>query len=175
MNALTEKKTILLAFITAFTLSIYILEFFIPKPLPFLKLGLSNVMIVYLLFSGLTIEALIVTIAKTIIGGFFTGTIFNPTTIMSLNGGLAAYFFMFLALKTKINFSVIGISLIGSVMHNLAQLFTVKFLVLQNQKIFYLVPVLLILALLTGFITGYIALLLLKHLDLKKLYEKANF
>jgi heptaprenyl diphosphate synthase len=175
MSSDKEKKIIVLSFITAFTLSIYILEMFIPKPLPFMKIGLSNVMIVYMLFSNMPYEALIVTLAKTLVGGFVTGTLFNPTTLMSLNGGLLAYLFMIFFMKTKINFSVIGISIIGSVMHNMGQLLTVNLFVIKNQKILYLFPLLLVLALATGLFTGYSAFLLLKHLNLRSLYEKTDF
>lgn len=150
------------------------MELLIPKPLPFLKLGLSNIMIIYMLFSGLIIEAFIVTIAKTIVGGFIVGTLFNPTTLMSLNGGILSYLTMLLLIKSKISFSVIGISIIGSVAHNLAQLVTVKYIVFQDQKIFYLFPFLLIFALITGIITGYIALLLIKHINLRQFYEKIS-
>ena len=107
MDTQKEKKIIALAIITAFTLSIYVVELLIPKPLHFLKLGLSNIMIIYMLFSGLIIEAFIVTIAKTIVGGFIVGTLFNPTTLMSLNGGILSYLTMLLLIKSKISFSVI--------------------------------------------------------------------
>jgi len=175
MSSTKEKKIVILSFITAFTLSIYILEMFIPKPLPFMKIGLSNVMIVYMLFSDLVSEALIVTLAKTVVGGFITGTLFNPTTLMSFSGGILAYIFMLFFMRSKIPFSVIGISIIGAVMHNIGQLLTVNLLLIKDQKILYLFPILLLLALVTGLFTGYAACLLLKHLNLRSLYERTDF
>lgn len=174
MSNSKEKKIIVLAFITAFALTIYIAEMFIPKPLPFIKLGLSNVVIVYMIYSGLSIEALVVTLAKTIVGGFISGTIFSPTTLMSFSGGIFSYLVMLAFYHSKLSFSIIGISILGSISHNLGQLMTVKLFIIKDTKLLYLFPVMLVLGIATGLITGYFAHLMLKQIDIRSLYERTN-
>jgi heptaprenyl diphosphate synthase len=125
-----------------------------------------------MLYSGLPLEALIVTLAKTVVGGFLSGTLFSPTTLMSFTGGISAFLAMYLFYNSKMKFSIIGISILGSVSHNLAQLFTVKYVIIKDTKLLYLLPVLLLLGILTGLITGYFAHLLNKQIDIRSLYER---
>jgi len=153
-----------LAFFTAFAVTIYVVENFIPKPFPFMKLGLANIFILILLANNEFYSALIVTFGKTIIGGFLTGTIISPTTVLSLGGSLLAVLAMYLFLKLKLNFSLIGISIIGAIAHNFAQLGLVRTMLVRTNSIFYLTPILIITGIATGIITGYLAHLLMAKL-----------
>jgi len=152
-----ENKTLRLAFFTAFAVSVYVLETFIPKPMPFMRLGLANIVILLLLASGDLKSAIIVAFTKTIIGGFFSGALISPTTILSLSGSAIAIIIMYFALKLPFNFSLIGVSIFGAVAHNLTQIVLVRILLIRSSAIFYLTPLLLILGIVTGIITGYLA------------------
>lgn len=174
MSTQTEKKIIFLSFITAFALSIYVLEMLIPRPLPFMKIGLSNVVIVFLIYSDLIWESFLITIAKTLIGGFITGTLLTPTSLMSLCGGMLAFVSMIIAYKTPLGLSIIGVSIIGSVFHNIGQLLAVNIAVIGDWKLVYFVPLMLFLGLVTGILTGYLAHLLVERLDIRRLYERTN-
>ncbi len=174
INHQTERKIITIAFITAFALTIYIFEMMIPKPLPFIKLGLTNVVIITLIYSNMPIEAIIVTFAKTIAGGFITGTIFSPTTLLSLTGGTSALLVMLFCYYSKSPFSIIGVSILSSVTHNIVQLITINLTIIQETKLLYLIPLLIVLGIITGFITGYFSHLFMTHLDLRRLYEKTS-
>lgn len=154
-----------LAFFTAFAVTIFAAESLIPKPLPFMKLGLANIVVIFLLINFGFKDAFIVTIAKSVIGGFFVGTIFTPTMLMSLGGSLAAVFMMYPAIKSRINFSLVGISIIGAISHNIAQLIIVRFLLIKESTVFYLTPILVIMGIVTGIITGYIASVLIKKMQ----------
>ncbi len=154
LNRLTK-----IAFFTALAISIYALETLIPKPFPFVKIGLANIIILILLASNSAKVAFLVTISKTIMGGFLVGTIFTPTTIISLASGIIALFTMFIVFKTKINFSFIGVSILGAITHNFTQILVVRILLIKENSIFYLTPILIILGIITGVITGYLAIL----------------
>ena len=167
------QLTTRLAFFTAFAITIYIVESFIPRPLPFMKFGLSNIVILILLISWNFKSALIVAVAKIFIGGFFSGTFLSPTTLLSFSGSIVSLIIMFLFLKVNINFSVIGISIIGAVTHNISQLTVVRFVLIKENTIFYLTPLLILMGIVTGVITGYIAKLFLDRF--KGIYEgKSN-
>jgi heptaprenyl diphosphate synthase len=159
-----QRKLIMTALFTAAAASIFVLESFIPKILPFMKIGLANIIPLILIIRKNHREAFIVIIAKIILGGFITGTLFSPTTLLSLCGGLFAFLIMIILIYLPVNFSIIGISIAGAVFHNLGQLFAVRLLLIKENEIFYLTPLLIILGMITGVITGYIAHLLLKKI-----------
>ncbi len=149
---------------TAIAVTLYTFESYIPKPYPFFRLGLANIVVLFLLYCNSYKEALIVVISKTLIGGFFTGTLLSPTALMSISGSLIAFLVMVLFLKTKLKFSPIGISILGAVFHNLTQIIVVRFVLIKENEIFYLTPILILLGLLTGMIMGYLCTIMLRKM-----------
>lgn len=161
-----------LAFYTALAVTIYVLEGFLPKPLPFMKLGLSNAVVLALLITGNAGAALTVAIAKTVLGGLFSATLFSPTTLLSFSGTLLAFCLMLLAFKSRLNFSIIGVSIIGATAHNFAQIILVRFLLIKVASIFYLSPILILMGIVSGFITGYVAAIFVEVM--KGSYERID-
>ena len=162
---LSNLRLIHLAFFTAFAITIYVVESFIPKPFPFMKLGLANIVVLLLLVSGNVRYALIVIIGKTVAGGFFSGLFLSPTTLLSISGSLCSLGIMVLFIKSKVHFSVIGISILGAVAHNLAQIAVVRLILIKENTIFYLTPLLIIMGIVTGIIIGYIAKLFMDRIN----------
>jgi len=158
-----KNDPVILAYFTAFAVTIYVLENIIPKPLPFFKLGLANVVVLLLLWNRKSLAALIIILSKTILGGLITGMLLSPMTIISLGASIAAYLMMFGAIKTRLGFSVLGISIIGATIHNLTQLAIVNWLLVHSDEVWKLLPLMLLLGLVTGLITGYLAHLLSKQ------------
>ncbi|RLC46922.1 MAG: hypothetical protein DRH57_05110 [Candidatus Cloacimonadota bacterium] len=150
-------KLVLLAIFTAIASLLFLVENLIPKPLPFLRIGLANILVILVLVLIGYKEALLITVTKTVLGSFFSGLLFSPTIILSLGSSIVSLTIMFIALKSKISFSLIGISILGAFSHNAMQLFLVYILLIKEVRIFYLFPVLSIIALISGFITGIIA------------------
>ncbi|MCF7920935.1 MAG: Gx transporter family protein [Candidatus Cloacimonetes bacterium] len=162
---------VVLAFFTAFAITIYVLETLIPKPLPFLKLGLANVVVLLLLWKGNSLAGFIVLLSKCILGGIFTATLLSPMTIISLGAGFAAFGAMYLSLRLKSGLSLLGTSILGATLHNLVQLAIVNGLLLHSTAAWKLLPLLLILGIFTGLITGYLAHLLYQQEIIKKYLE----
>ncbi|PID28539.1 MAG: hypothetical protein CSB55_04190 [Candidatus Cloacimonadota bacterium] len=161
-----------LSFITALAVSVFCLESFIPKPLPFLKIGLANVLLLSLIKLNFYKEVYLVSICKSLIGASLLGLIFSPTFILSIFGSLASISIMLIFRKMNINFSTVGISIAGSVTHLLTQLFIMNYFILKTDKIFYLTPYLILLGLVTGTVTGYITLLFFPYIK-KSLLQTA--
>lgn len=160
-----QRYIVVLAFFTAFAVTVYILESFIPKPLPFMKLGLSNVVILVLLMAENQRSAFLVALAKTFVGGVFSGTLISPTTLLSSGGTVLSFFVMILLIKLPLNFSILGISIAGAVSHNFAQICLVRLFLIKENSIFYLTPLLILMGIVTGIITGYLAKIFLDKLD----------
>ena len=161
-------EPVTLAFFTAFAITIYVLETVIPRPLPFLKLGLANVVVLLLLWKGNHLAAFIVIISKCILGGIFTATLLTPMTLISLGASLSAFIAMLLVLKSKAGLSLQGTSIMGATIHNMAQLAIVNWLLLSGDAALKLLPMMMILGLITGLITGYLANILSQQTIVKK-------
>jgi len=147
------------AFFTAVATTVYFLESMAVRalPFPFLRIGLANVIIVYLLMRKEFVFAFTVNILKTLIGGLISFTLLSPATILSICGGIGSLIVMWLLLVSRLNFSVIGISIAGAVVHNIIQIYCVRWLIIPRDSVFYLLPVLMLIGIATGFITGIIA------------------
>jgi heptaprenyl diphosphate synthase len=152
-----DRYLINLAWLTALATAIFFLENLIPKPLPFLKLGLANIIVLILLISNNWRSALIVAFAKIFFGNLISGTFFSITTILSFSGTFFSLLIMTLLIKFPLKFSVLGISVGGAVGHNIGQILVVRILLIKNETIFYLTPVLIVMGIATGLITGYLA------------------
>ena len=136
-----------------------VIENLIPKPIPFIKPGLANVVTVaaivkYGIWTGLRINILRSTGAA-----LFIGTLATPTFFLSLSGGIASALFMGSVKKV---FSVTGMSVAGSLGSLSVQLLTASML-LPGLPVASLLLPLSIWGTLSGTITGIVAIVLLKR------------
>jgi len=152
----------MLAFLTATACSIHIFESLIMRllPLPFIRLGLSNIIVLCLVLEKKPLQAVAVNVTKSIVGGAVTFTLLTPATLLSLCGGLAAILAMWVADKSAWGFSPFGVSIAGAEAHNLIQLLVVHLVVLPGSGVFVLTPILLLLGLFSGMVTAWILLLI---------------
>lgn len=149
-----------LAFLTATASALYIVENLIMSalPVPFLRIGLANVVLLYLVYHRYILAAFVVTVAKTIIGALATFSLLSPTLPLSLGGGLAAVAIMSLGLFIRPRLSMFGISILGALAHNGMQLCLARMLIIRSSSLFVLTPILIFLALFSGIITAYLCI-----------------
>ena len=155
------KKLVQLSLLTAIALSIFIVELQIPNPLPLpgIKLGLANIVTLYVIYRYRAKEALLVLMARIILGSVFSG---NLMTIMySLAGGICC-FVMMSVLYDKIEEKYIFIvSILGACAHNIGQIIIAIFITKTLAIMMYL-PWLLLSAMITGLFIGLCTQYLLK-------------
>jgi heptaprenyl diphosphate synthase len=144
-------------------LLLFIFESHLPRPIPWLKLGLANIATVTALYWLDWKAAVIVSLFRIFIGSFFTGNLLTPGFFLSINGGLFAVIAMGIFFHFKI-FGIISISVIGAVFHNLGQLLIAIYILFQNNIIWYLLPVLFVTGLVTGVIIGLFSFYLLQRI-----------
>ena len=84
--------------------------------------------------------------------------------LYSLAGGIVSFVIMILIRKIK-GFSIVGVSIAGGVAHNIGQLIVAS-LVVENLKLIYYLPVLMIAGTLTGMLIGIIAQQVRQHIHL---------
>src|SRR5271157_5114156 len=114
-----------IALLASYALALHGLEALIPTPIPWLRLGLSNIItVITLYFYGIR-PALMVTMVRIVLGSLLLGTFLGPAFFLSLSGGLAGTVSMGVVMTLlPESFGVLGISLIGAFFHNIAQLST---------------------------------------------------
>ena len=162
-----------IAILSAYALALHGFESLLPTPIPWLKLGLSNIItLVALVLYGFR-TALVVTLIRVVLASIFIGTFLGPAFILSTGGGIASVIAMGLTIKLFKNlFGTVGISLIGALFHNLAQLSLAYYLFIQRiEAVLIISPFILLIGSLTGIVNGVVSDILIKNL-LKKNEEK---
>jgi len=162
-----KKRIAYISVLIAFASVLQIAESLFPHPLPWLRLGLANMItLTSLVIFGYAV-AVQVAVLRVILSSFLLGTFFTPGFLLSFSGALVSALVMggiySLGRMGKSNpsprylfgFSIIGVSILGAVSHNLAQLFVAYFFLIRHRGIFLILPFLIVAAVVTGFITGY--------------------
>lgn len=149
------KKVSFCAILVALALVFSYVEAMIPFNfgIPGIKLGIANLVIVIGLYLLKPHEVLIISVVRILLAGFMFGS--GMSIIYSLAGGLLSFAMMLLLKKMK-GFSILGVSIAGGVCHNVGQLL-MAVLVVQNIKIGYYAPALLISGAVTGTIIGIVS------------------
>lgn len=157
---LTTKQLARCAVLAALSLALSYIEgmFPLPLPLPGFKLGLANIVTVFALYVLGAAQALAVLLVRVLLGAMFAG---NASALMfSLLGGLAALGAMALLARAG-RLSVYGVSVGGAAAHNAGQVCAAMLTLGTSAPLAYL-PVLLLVSLFSGALTGFIAALLLR-------------
>ena len=151
----TRKMTLLANFL-AIAIVLNLIEASIPIiPIPGAKLGLANVMSLIILYVYSFKDSTALTLLRVILVGVLSGRLLGPTFYMSFAGAAAAIISM--GLMKKLNFfSILGVSVVGSVFHVFGQIGAGIF-VIGSTAIIYWMPVMLLLSIPAGVITGLIA------------------
>ena len=169
------QKMALLGVLTAGAIVIAILESFIPSiGIPGVKMGLANIVILIILY-GLGIwEAIVVNLLRVLVVSLVRGTFLSMGFLMSLTGAILSLGIMILFYLLIKKFSIIGVSVIGSIFHVTGQIL-IAMIFLGSAYIFLYLPVIAISAIITGVFVGIVAKLIINTGVIKKQREKYNF
>ncbi|MCQ2454593.1 MAG: Gx transporter family protein [Clostridia bacterium] len=137
------------------------IETLIPTALiaPGIKLGLANSVALMLIIFGDIKGAVLVNTARILLSAVLFGSLFS--LLFSLCAGTASVAVCILVAKSK-SVSAVGISIAGAVTHNTVQT-AIAFFVLNKGVLFYL-PILIISAIISGFVIAVISILVSKKL-----------
>ncbi len=158
-----KLKSIYLGLLLALALILSYVETLIPfsVAIPGIKIGMSNLAVVWCLYLLSFREAMLLSVSKAVLSGLLFG---NPVMILySLSGSVLSCLVMYL-LKRSNSFHVPVVSAVGGVAHNIGQLL-VAFLMVQTYGIVYYIPFLLLAGLLMGGVNGSISALVLPYLQ----------
>ena len=169
------QKMALLGVLTAAAIVIAILESFIPSVgIPGVKLGLANIVILIILYELGILEAVIVNVLRVIVVSFVRGTFLSMGFLMSVTGAAFSLAIMILFYVLIKKFSIIGVSVIGSIFHVTGQIL-IAMLYLGTAYIVLYLPIIAISAIITGVFVGITARLIIRTGVIQKQKEKYNF
>ena len=155
-KSIAQKK---IAFLTSLCLFLSAVEFAIPKPMPFLRLGIANLPVIIALHLLTVPQFFLLVVLKVFVQNLISGTLLSYTVLFSVAGSFASALSMLALYKAFYRrgwVSHVGISLFGSMFNSFAQI-AVSYFFIFNENTKYIAPFLLVSSCITGIILGLIA------------------
>lgn len=146
------KKTAFCGLMLALALIASYVESLIPVPIPVpgIKLGVANSIVLILLYYANIKTAWGISVARVLLSGFLFGSL--SSILYSLSGAILSLLIMSV-IKKRDCFTMTGVSVAGGVSHNIGQLI-MAFLVLESSALWYYLPILLLSGCVTGGLIG---------------------
>ena len=146
------KKTAFCGLMLALALIASYVESLIPVPIPVpgIKLGVANSVVLILLYYANIKTAWGISVARVLLSGFLFGSL--SSILYSLSGAILSLLIMSV-IKKRDCFTMTGVSVAGGVSHNIGQLI-MAFLVLESSALWYYLPILLLSGCVTGGLIG---------------------
>lgn len=155
------KKLTLLSLFCAVAMIMSYLESLVPLPLPFgIKVGLPNIIIIFILYRIGEKEAVAVSIVRVLLVSLLFGNALSLA--YSITGAALSIVIMILLKKIKL-FSSIAVSVVGGIAHNAGQII-VACIVMDTIEISYYLPVLAISGTVAGVLVGIAGNLLINKI-----------
>lgn len=145
------------ALFAACALFLSTIEYMIPKPVPFMRLGLANIPLILALGIFSNREYFLLLLLKVLGQGLISGTIFSYIILFSLAGSLSSALFMLIIYSIfREKVSRVGISLAGALGSTISQLFISR-IILFEEATFVIAPLFLFSGLISSIILGLFA------------------
>lgn len=152
-----SERTHLIALLAAFCLFLSLIEYLIPKPVPFMRIGLANVPVLVSLLICRPREVLLVIFLKVLGQGLVNGTLFSYIFLFSAAGSFASGLVMlgaYVAFRRYL--SLVGVCMLGALASNLVQILMAREIVFGRSALL-IGPPFLLMGAVSGFALGYFA------------------
>lgn len=159
----TRKLTFLSIF-SALAIILSFVESLLPpiwSSVPGIKMGLPNIIIIFLLYKFSLKQAAVVSGIRILTVAFLFGNLM--TLAYSISGAVLSLAVMWIMKKCNL-FSMVGVSIAGAVSHNIGQI-VAAILILGTKEIGFYLPVLAISGIVAGIFVGTAGILLLKYTE----------
>lgn len=161
---MSTKKLTILSLLLGMALILSYIESLIPYNfvIPGIKIGLCNIAIIFTLYKLGIKEAFIVSLLRVLI----MGILFNNgiTFIYSLIGAILSLFSMYIIKRFNL-LDEYGVCITGAIFHNIGQLLA-AYILLNTSTVIYYLPYLLLSGVITGFIIGTLAYMMIKRVNI---------
>jgi len=158
----TTQRIALSGLLIAIMLVLGYLERFIPMPIPQMKLGLSNSVLIFAVYMLDLPTAWLLMLLKVALSGLMFGTFLSTGWFLALAGGVLSMAAMTLLSRIK-GFHIVTVSMMGSVMHIIGQIIAIMILA-PSPAYLKLLGLLMLTGLGFGALTGICATAVMKQL-----------
>lgn len=158
-----SKRIALIALNIALAFALSFLESLIPinPGIPGVKIGFANLVVISALYTLPKRDAFCISMVRILLSGLVFSGAFS--LLYSFAGGILSFIVMMLAQKNK-HLSIIGVSILGAVVHNTGQIIVAAF-VMQTCRIVYYLPVLLVSGAASGVAVGLVSGIIVRRLS----------
>lgn len=158
----TTEEDHRIAKLTAFAIGLHMLESAFPSPLPGVKPGVANIVVLFVLERYGLQAAVWVSLLRVFASSLLLGQFLTPSFLLSLSGAILSLIALAVARGLpKRYFSVISLSILAAFAHIAGQLIVVRLLLIPHASVMVLVPVFALAALFFGVMNGLITAKLL--------------
>lgn len=153
----------------AAAIALTIAEAALPSPLPGVKPGLANIVVLIVLWRHGWRDAAWVSLLRVLAGSLLLGQFLAPGFFLALTGALTSLAVLAAAAQLpRRRFGPVTASVLAAFAHVGGQLLLARLWLVPHDGVFYLVPVFAASALLFGIVNGLIAARLLNETELKE-------
>jgi heptaprenyl diphosphate synthase len=165
-----HSETIHIALLSAYAVGLHSIEALIPTPIPWLRLGLANIITLTTLYLYGLRAGMTVTLVRVFIRSLLAGTFLGPAFIMSLGGGITSTLVMWTVIVVSRRIlGPVSVSITGALTHNVTQLVLAYALFVRQLKAIVLIsPFILAAGIITGAFNGIVTNLIIKKIEEKK-------
>jgi heptaprenyl diphosphate synthase len=161
-----------IAWMAALAIALSMAEAVFPSPIPGVKPGLANIVVLLVLYQDGVRAAIWVSALRVIAGSLFFGSFLTPTFFLSLSGATCSLLMLMLTSRLPRSlFGPVTHSLLSSIGHIAGQLIIVYLWLIPHKGIIYLIPILAIAAVVFGLVNGIIAARILNSPEIAPLPE----
>ncbi len=140
-------------------------QFPLPVPIPGIKLGLANSVLLYALYMMGIRQTIVLMLLKVLMSWLIYMNM--SAMLYSFAGGVLSVAAMILLSRMN-GVSIVGVSALGAVFFNVGQMLMAAWVLGTPQLIVTYLPVLMVSGVLTGVLTGVVARMVMKHLRMMK-------
>ena len=153
----------LLGLFTAIAMAMSYIEILMPIPLPVpgIKVGFPNIIILFVLYRIGSKAAVAVSLVRVVLVSLLFSGLLGMA--YSLAGAILSLLVMIILKKTDL-FSTLGVSVVGGIFHNAGQII-IACILMSTAEISYYMPVLIITGTISGILVGIAAHLLIKKTE----------
>ncbi len=167
----TEDHAI--AKLAALAIGLHVLEAVLPSPLPGVKPGIANIIVLFVFAQYGLRAAIWVSLLRVFASSLLLGQFLSPTFVLSLTGAMLSLVALSLAAQLpKRYFSLVTLSIFAALGHIAGQLLVVRLWLIPHDGVSYLIPIFMTAALLFGILNGLIATHLVNRLP--RTYESTH-
>lgn len=168
-----------IALAAAAAVALAFVESALPSPIPGIKPGLANIVVLMVLLRHGWVDAAWVSLLRVLVGGLLFGQFLTPGFLLSLGGALASLAALWLSARLPARgFGPVTHSIAAAFAHVGGQLLIARYLLIGHAGIAYLIPPFLVAALVFGSANGLACAWLLRQPDpdaaLRRLLQRKN-